>query len=80
MNSTDAMRAVVAHAGFTSRAASAAVGRSPSWLSATLAQCCDTKASTLAQVGAACGYTLALVPSGAVPPGAITIDPAPPRA
>ena len=80
MDTNDAMRAIVARAGLSMRAASVATGRSPNWLGAKLARPGSCEAVTLAQFADACGYTLALVPSGAVPPGAITIDPAPPRA
>jgi len=75
MQTTDAMRAVVARAGLSSRAASVACGRSPSWLSVALARPRTCEAATVALLGRACGHTLALVPTEELPPSAIVIDP-----
>ncbi len=78
MDTNDVMRAMVSHAGLSSRAASAALGRSPSWLSATLARPGSSEAATVAQLADACGYVLAAVPAGApLPPGSMVIDPRP---
>ena len=79
METNDAMRAMVARSGLTSRGVSVAAGRSPSWLSATLARPGDSAAGVLAAIAAPCGYALALVPSDRVPGGALVIDPAGPR-
>lgn len=76
MDTTGAMREAWQRSGLTSRAVSEAMGRSPSWLSATLARPRTSEASTVAELADVCGYRLALVPGReALPPGSIVIDP-----
>lgn len=75
MNTNDAMRTIVSNAGLSMRAASERMGRSPNWLGATLARSGSSEAGTLAELAAACGYALALVPLGELPEGAIVVDP-----
>ena len=75
MNTNEAMREIVRQAGISQREASERMGRSPNWLGATLARSGSSEASTIAELAAACGWTLALVPSGELPEGAVAIDP-----
>ncbi len=77
MDTNAAMREVVARAGLSHEGACALMGRSPSWLSATLARPGSSTASVLAELADVCGYTLALIPATLMPDEAIVIDPAP---
>lgn len=61
-------------AGLSMRAASVASGRSPEWLSATLARGTSPTLPVVASLADPCGYVLALVPVDDVPPSAIVID------
>lgn len=65
---------MVRAAGLSMRAASVASGRSPEWLSATLARGTSPTLPVVASLAEPCGYALALVPVGDVPPSAIVID------
>ena len=76
MDTNEAMRALIDNAGLSARGASLAMGRSGNWLRNTLARPGGSKAATVAELGAVCGYALALVPVAAtLPPGSIIIDP-----
>lgn len=75
MDTGDALRAMVGRSGLSLRAASVASGRTPEWLSATLARGSAPTMPVAADLARACGHTLALIPSDDVPPSAIVIDP-----
>ncbi len=75
MDTNDAMRALVARSGLSMRAVSMDMGRSPTWLSTTLGRDGSSEAAIVAELADVCGYSLVLVPSRDVPPGAIVIDP-----
>ena len=79
MKTTEAIRAALQRAGVSARAASRIMNRSNTYVTSAVGQAermnADLTASTVAGIGAACGYVLALVPSGEVPPGALVIDP-----
>ena len=65
---------MVSAAGLSMRAASVASGRSPEWLSATLARGTSPTLPVVASLAEPCGYALALVPVGDVPASAIVVD------
>lgn len=65
---------MVSAAGLSMRAASVASGRSPEWLSATLARGTSPTLPVVASLAEPCGYSLALVPVGDVPASAIVVD------
>lgn len=75
MDAISAVRAVTDRSSKSMRAVSVDMGRSPGFISSMLTQGSTPGADTLAAIGAACGYSLALVPSGRVPEGSIVIDP-----
>lgn len=75
MNTTDAIRTVVAKAGLTNVQVSEACGRSQSWYSVKLKRPL-VSSSVTSEIARACGYTLCLIPSSKVPKSAIVIDPA----
>ena len=75
MDASNAVRAMVAGAGFRLRDVSRAMGKSESLLSSTLNAGGGVSSRTLAAAAAVCGYRLALVPEGALPPNSFTIDP-----
>lgn len=77
MTGLDAMRAAVRASGKSGRAVAVECGRSPNFISATFAQGARPTGETLALIGHACGYRLALVPSEyELPSGALEIEPA----
>ena len=65
MNTTEALRAVIAASGKSNRAVSADMGRSGNYVTSLLRQAermeADMNASTVAGIAEACGYVLALV-------------------
>lgn len=61
MDTIQAVRSMLRHSGKTQAELSAAVGKSPSYISATLAQGSDLQGGTLARIADACGYDLQLV-------------------
>lgn len=75
MDTTEAMRETWRRSGLTSRAISEAMGRAPSWLSATLAKPRTSEAATVAALARVCGCELCIVPRDDVPQSAIVIDP-----
>lgn len=79
MQVLDAITGIVTASGRSWRDISNAMGKSDNYLSATVAQskrkAGDVRSATLAEVAAACGYALVLVPEGEVPDGAIKVDP-----
>lgn len=76
MNENEAIRTMLDRSGLSQTRASLMMGKSPSWLSASLAHS-GCGASTLARIADVCGYELALVPKGGVPDGGLVIDPRP---
>ena len=58
------IRAMAAQSGLSYRAISERLGRSPSWLSATLAHKGDVQLSTLIEIANACGWTIGAAPVG----------------
>ena len=76
MDTNDVMHGMIDRAGLSMRGASLAMGRSPAWLSNTLARPGSSEAATIAALADVCGYTLCAVPHADVPPGALVIDPA----
>ena len=79
MRSGDAIRAMVSYSGQSLRAASVAAGRTPTFLTGTLARGSSPTLDTAADFADACGYSLAFVPVDDVPPTALVIDAARPR-
>ncbi len=75
MDTNNAMRSMIDAAGLSARRASLDMGRSPAWLSNTLARPGSSTAETLAALAAVCGYRLCAVPAADVPPSALVIDP-----
>ena len=75
MNTNNAMRTVVRESGLSMRRVSELMGRSSSWLGATLQRPGSSEAATVARLASVCGYKLALVPRDSVPDSAIVIDP-----
>lgn len=75
MDTNEAIRAAVDNAGLSLRSASLALGKSENWISSTLQRNGSSSGDTLASLGEVCGYSLALIPKGNVPPGALVIDP-----
>lgn len=79
MRVTEAIREVMSLAGMSSRQVSQGIGRTDNYVTSVVRQAermnADMNTSTVAVIGSACGYTLALVPDGELPPGAIPIDP-----
>lgn len=74
MNGLEAFENVVKASGMSMRAVSLACGRSQNYVASLLTQGSKPTADTLALVGKACGYQLALVPSCEhLPPGSIVI-------
>lgn len=74
MNGLEAMKSAVHASGRSQRALSQEIGRNESFVSATIRQGSKPTADTLALVGKACGYHLALVPSCEhLPPGSIVV-------
>ena len=78
MNTTEALRAIIADTGESNRVISARMNRSENYVTSLLRQAermgADMNASTVAGIAAACGYALALVPVDRVPEGAVVID------
>ena len=75
MTSQEALQAAIAASGKTLYAVSKAVGRSPSYAAQVVRQGARPTGETLALIGGACGYRLALVPcEHELPSGAIVID------
>ena len=58
----DAIRKMLAGTGHSARGVSAAIGRGPTFLSATFTHARSIQTNTLAAVAAACGYELVLRP------------------
>ena len=58
----DAIRKMLAGTGNSARGVSAAIGRGPTFLSATFTHARSMQTNTLATVAAACGYELVLRP------------------
>lgn len=58
----DAIRKMLAGTGNSARGVSAAIGRGPTFLSATFTHARSMQTNTLAAVAAACGYELVLRP------------------
>ena len=75
MDDISATRAMVERSGKSMRTASVDSGRSPTWLGASMARGSALTLPVAADLAAACGYTLAFVPTGELPEGAIPIDP-----
>jgi len=75
MNASQAVRAMVAGSGFSLQEVSRSMGRCPSLLSSSLLRESGVSSRTLSAAAAVCGYRLALVPEGALPPNSFTIDP-----
>lgn len=75
MDTNDAMRSLLIRSDLSQRAASLAMGRSPNYLGTALAKQGSSSAAIVAELADVCGYSLVLVPSRDVPPGAIVIDP-----
>ena len=79
MVTTEAVRAVVSASGMSARAVSRSMGKTDTYISSLLSQAermgADMTASTVAGIGEACGYMLALVPSESVSGGMLVIDP-----
>ena len=75
MDTNEVMRAMVDSAGMSRRAASLAMGRSDNWLRNTLARPGSSTADSVALLADVCGWSLCVVPSDSVPPGALVIDP-----
>lgn len=74
MDVTEAINVMLYDSHMSKRAASLASGRASTFLSNTIARGGDVGSEVVASVAATCGYVLALIPSGLVPPGALTID------
>ena len=75
MNVSQAVRGMVAGSGLNLTDVSRSMGKSPSLLSSSLLRKAGVSSKTLAAAAAVCGYRLALVPEGALPPNSFTIDP-----
>ena len=75
MDTNGAILCMIKQAKKSKRGISLELGKSPTWLSATLARPGSSEATTVAAIADACGYSLALVPPSDVPPSAIVIDP-----
>lgn len=74
MNGQDALKAAIAASGKTAYSLSKDVGRSPSYVSQMLRQASKPTGETLALIGNACGYRLALVPMGEdLPAGSLEV-------
>lgn len=75
MTGYDAMRRAVENSGKSNRAISLEIGRGETFVTSTLRQASKPTADTLALIGGACGYRLALVPDACeLPGGAIIVD------
>ena len=79
MNTTEALRAIIADTGESNRVISARMNRSGNYVTSLLRQAermgADMNASTVAGIAAACGYALVLVPVGKVDGDMLVIDP-----
>ena len=75
MNVSQAVRAMVAGSGFSLQEVSRSMGRCPSLLSSSLLRESGVSSRTLSAAASVCGYRLALVPEGSLPPNSFTIDP-----
>ena len=78
MKATDAIREILERSGESARAVFRAMNRSSTYVSSAISQAerhAGMTTATVAGIAAACGYALALVPTGDVPAGAILIDP-----
>lgn len=72
----EALKCAAAASGTPTTHIGRAMGKRDNYVSATASRGSVPKADTLAAMAAVCGYTLALVPMGSLPEGALTIDPA----
>lgn len=61
MDTSDAIREMIARSGKSARALSAEMGKSPSYLGTTLAKGSDVSAANLARLADRCGYELVLM-------------------
>ena len=75
MEPLDAVRNAVHNSGKSMRAVSSDMGRSAGFVSSMLTQGSIPGVDTMAAIGSACGYSLALVPPADLPPSAIVVDP-----
>lgn len=76
MDTNEAIRTMIDYSGYSQRAVSVELGRSPNWISATLQRPGSSECSTVASIGRVTGYTLALIPSNRqLPADSLVIDP-----
>lgn len=79
MDTLQAVRSAVKESGNSMRGVSEAIGRTPNYLNSTVRRSelsgGGLNSPTLARVADTCGYSLALIPKGTEPPGALVIDP-----
>ena len=70
----DAIRGMLADTGNSARGVSAAIGRGPTFLSATFTHARSMQTDTLAAVAAVCGYEIVLRPRDGADGEAFVID------
>lgn len=75
MQESDAVRKMAAAAGLSLAGLSRAAGRSSNFVANTLNANSSMTMATAASIAQAAGYTLAFVPAGALPAGALAVDP-----
>ena len=74
MNAHEAVKSVLRVTGTSGRSASKAIGRGPTYISATLNKPRAMQSNTLAAIAAVCGYELVLRPRGGADGEAFVID------
>ena len=74
MRAHDAIRGMLADTGNSARGVSAAIGRGPTFLSATFIHARAMQTDTLAAIAAVCGYELVLRPRDGADGEAFVID------
>lgn len=73
MDVNEAIRVMLYDTHTTMRRASLMMHRAPSYMGVTLSRPGDVGAGVVAECATACGYVLALVPSGSIPDDALII-------
>ena len=63
MNANDAIRTMIAHSGKSGRQIARDMGRSPTFVSATLAQGNAPRMDTFSRIAQACGYRVVVMPT-----------------
>lgn len=75
MEAYEALKQAGAVAGVSMNKIGRALGKSDSYVAKGIARGSSPQCNTMASMAAVCGYSLALVPSDAVPGDALVIDP-----